>query len=539
MTPHEGSHAMTPTRCLWLPLILTLATLSGCGGDSSSGPNSPAPSQQPTDFDRPEPGLQGQIPMAAQLSGDSAGGYRKGLRLVGQNTILDRGANFSMAWVDDCAYVTTTSPGQIFGPLASPYADPQYNPLNGMAVIDAADPENPRLVDILQSPAMLAPHESLQASQQRKIIVATRGGGTAFDVYDASNCRKPVLKATINIGAGLTLAQIPLLQAILDPVFSALPGGLDQLDLGLPFQGHALCLSDDGRTAYATSSISTNAVIDLDDIANPKVIQLFAPAAHDCGLNPGGDRLYLAQFGFVSLGMGLPNGPAVGQNGLGVYDVSALHNRTVGMAPLLIAPAPPQLGFLGWTNIADGEAPTAGSHTARWFRNGGRTYLYSSDEWPTAGVCPWAHGRILDITDETRPVKVSDITLEVNDVANCLQTEIDSANYSAHYVGFDDVNNATTMFTTHYTGGLRVWDIHDPAKPKEIAYWHPVPNPNTPTVPLSEFFGSSGSRWDAVPTYVRYRPETGHIWIASYSAGFQILEFTQSAGPTAPKPTGP
>ncbi|MGB1580530.1 MAG: hypothetical protein ACPHER_03365, partial [Nevskiales bacterium] len=178
------------------------------------------------------------------------------------------------------------------------------------------------------------------------------------------------------------------------------------------------------------------------------------------------------------------------------------------------------------------------SHTARWFKQGDKTYVYSSDEWPTAGVCPWAHSRIIDITDETNPVKVSDIVLEVNKVENCLQTESDIANYSAHYVGFDDVNNATTLFMTYYTGGLRVWDIRDPANPYEIAYWHPAPNTNVPTIFLSEGFGSSGDRWDAVATYVRYRPETGHIWIAGYSSGFQILEFTESAGPTAPRPTG-
>ena len=55
--------------------------------------------------------------------------------------------------------------------------------------------------------------------------------------------------------------------------------------------------------------------------------------------------------------------------------------------------------------------------------------------------------------------------------------------------------------------------------------------------PEAQFISINAARWDAVPTYVRYRPETGHIWIASYSAGFQILAFTPSAGPTAPKPT--
>ena len=120
---------------------------------------------------------------------------------------------------------------------------------------------------------------------------------------------------------------------------------------------------------------------------------------------------------------------------------------------------------------------------------------------------------------------------------NCLDTLPDAANYSAHYVGFDDKFNATTLFMSYYAGGLRVWDIRDPSNPYEIAYWHPAPNPNTPDIFASAAFGSSSDQWDAVATYVRYRPETGHIWIAGYSSGFQILEFTESAGPTAPRPT--
>ncbi|MGJ8668684.1 MAG: LVIVD repeat-containing protein [Oceanococcus sp.] len=510
--------------CSLAYLLISLCLISACG---DSGTNGGSGTGGATDQDILETGLQGQVPLADQLSGVAAQGYRKGLRLVGQNSILDRGANFSMAWLDDCAYVTTTSPGQIFGPTSSPYIDPQYSPLNGMAVIDAADPTNPKLLDILQSPAMIAPHESLHANQARHIIVGTRGGGTAFDIYDAKDCRNPVLKATINIGVGITLPPLP-----------DLPGGLGTIDQGLPFMGHALCITDDGMTAYATSSAQSNAVIDLTDIENPSLIQLYAPASHDCGLNPDGTRLYQANFGFVSLGLGLPNGPAVGQNGLLILDVSGFQDRSTPPSPLMFGTTPPQVGFLGWTNLLEGEAPSAGSHTARWFKNGGRTYLYSSDEWPTSGVCPWAHGRIIDITDETNPIEVADITLEVNQLENCLTTELDIANYSAHYVGFDDVNNATTLFTTHYSAGLRVWDIHDPANPVEIAYWHPAPNPNTPTVFLSEGFGSSADRWDAVATYVRYRPETGHIWIAGYSSGFQILEFTDSAGPTVPKPTG-
>lgn len=514
----KRSFARAPRYAILLAALLATACGHSSHPDGDGGAGS-------TKGDILETGLQGQVPLADQLSGAAAQGYRKGLRLVGQNTIMNRGANFSLAWLDDCAYVTTTSPGQIFGPSSSPYIDPQYDPLNGMAVIDASNPKKPVLVSILQSDAMLAPHESLQANQARHIIVGTRGGGTAFDVYDASDCRHPVLKSSITIGLGIGPVTLP----------TAVPGIGTTLDAGSVFFGHALCITDDGKTAYATSSAQSNAVIDLTDLENPKLIQLFAPAAHDCGTSPDGNRLYLATFGFVSAGVGLPNGPSVGQNGLLILDTTGVQNRTVESTPLLFGLAPPMVGFLGWTNVTDGEAPSAGSHTARWFRNHGRTYVYSSDEWPTAGVCPWSHSRIIDVTDEANPVKVADIRLEVDDIANCLTTEIDNANYSAHYVGVDDVNEATTLFMTYYSAGLRVWDIHDPANPKEIAYYHPAPVADVPSVPFSAEFGASASNWDAVPTYVRWRPETGHIWIASYTAGFQILEFTDSAGPTAPK----
>ncbi|MGQ0530563.1 MAG: hypothetical protein ACT4PG_12290 [Panacagrimonas sp.] len=222
-----------PLRALW-PALLSCVVLAACGESSPHGSNVPdeiGPSGLARADDLPETGLQGQVPLADQNSGHAALGYRKGVKLVGHNTIMNRGANFSTAWLDDCAYVTTTSPAQISGPASSPYLEPQFNPLNGMAVIDAVDPKNPKLLKILQSPAMLAPHESLQANQARRIIVATRGG-TAFDVYEEQDCRNPVLKASINIGVGLTLPPLP-----------GLPGGIGTIGQGLGFGGHALCIS--------------------------------------------------------------------------------------------------------------------------------------------------------------------------------------------------------------------------------------------------------------------------------------------------------
>lgn len=504
------------------PLMILLAVMTaltlGCSGSLSSGDSdnglsgfsAEGSSVEGQREDAPETGLQGQVPRADMQSGRAAEGYRLGVRAVGLNTILDRGANFSMAWIGDCAYVTTASPSQLGG-QASPYSDPSFNPLNGMAVIDVADPTNPILLDIIQSEAMLAPHESIQANEQRGIIVATRSGSPTFDVFDASDCRNPQFLASIQI------TENPLPST--GPV-SPTNG----------YTGHALCLSHDGMTAVATSTAQLNAVIDLSDPANPQVLNTFMPAAHDCGFSPDDDRLYLALFGFVHFGIVLPGGPAVGRNGIAIYDFSDFTNRVPN-------PTLTEVGSIGWNNTDEDQTPSAGSHTVRWFQNGGRTYLYSSDEWPSSGNCPWAHARIIDITDETNPVEVSDIQLEVQQTINCPAVTPDGANYSAHYVGIDDIFNATTLFTTNYAAGMRVVNISDPANPVEIGYFHPAPNPNAGPVTGGNGFGSSGAEWDAMPSYVRFRPETGHIWAVGFSSGFFVLELTDTAGPMAPRTT--
>lgn len=530
--------------------VVAVLALLACGGNKAA----PSPPGEAQGGDRLEPGLQGQIPLSAQLSGDSAGGYRKGLRLVGGNDILRRGANMQLAWIGDCAYVTTTSGQQLFGLSDTPYVFPMDFMLNGMAVIDASNPRQPELVDILQSPVMLRPHESLQAHAGRRIIVATSSFGTLLEIWDASDCRRPVLRTTLNLATGLDLP--------LDALDPALNG-----NLGQQFAGHALCLSPDGRMAYATGEPISNVAVDLSDLNHPRVLSIFTPAAHDCGVSPDGQRLYLAAFSgliFGTTGTGLslltstagttldalaefgaPSGVTDlladyegDQNLVGGYDPqlgSTFSGLIIADVSDFHAGRPqPQIGTVGlleWTPLSENENPNAGSHTTREFRRNGRRYLYSSDEWPLAGefiACPWGHGRIIDITDEADPVEVADIALEVHDPLNCAQTSLDLVNYSAHYVGIDNPDDARLLFTTWYGAGLRVHDISDPTQPVEIAYWHPAPLGDVALAGSSFAFGATPT-WDAVTSYVRYRPETGHIWISAVNAGFQILELTASA----------
>ena len=488
---------------------------------ASTAPN-PGSSALPSSTDVLEDGVSGEIPVVDQVDQKSALGYHRGIAIVGTNPISKRGSNFALAWVGHCAYVTTTSALQLFGVNEQPYVAPSSNALNGMAVIDVSNPSQPQLVNILQSPAMLDPHESLQGNDARHIVIATSSMGNNFDVYDASDCAHPVLKSTITIGLGTNAAQT---------------------SQGITFRGHAMCVSPDGTMAYATGTPFNNAAIDLTDLAHPVVKELFVQAAHDCDVSPDGNRLYLAVYGgalFGTAGLLLsPTGaildsadddlPPYGTdnfNGLLILDSSQFQAHAA-------SPKFAMVGQLQWTPEGENESPLAGSHTARYFLSNGHPFLYSSDEWPTIGACPWAHGRIIDIGDETAPTKAADIVLGVQEYANCATTAADGANYSAHYAGIDNVADAKLLFTTEYAGGLRAYDISNPYKPAEIAYYHPAPIQNEPLSAGSQVFGSNGGGWEAVPPYVHYDRNTGNIWISGYTTGFSVVHLSSSAGPIA------
>src|SRR5262249_22366896 len=145
--------------------------------------------------------------------------------------------------VDSCGYFSTSGgPGQ-------------KHP--GVVVVDASDRKHPQASTYLDSPAMLRPNEGLDAV--KKVIGAievTTSGGTilppatanlaaSFDLYDATDCRKPVLRSSIKI-----------------------PG----------FVAHAGRFAPDGRTFYTTSATYTGqpsekdgfVAIDTSDVSNAK-----------------------------------------------------------------------------------------------------------------------------------------------------------------------------------------------------------------------------------------------------------------------------
>ena len=188
------------------------------------------------------------MPLADQLSGDAALGYRCNLRQIGSTDIGLRGQNFQLAWYRDCAYVSTIGIQAVTGAAGEP--DPA---LDGIAALDASDPTAPELTDVVKSPVAKSSHEALEVNPKRGLLVTTQGGLVAqyLEVYDVSDdCRHPEF--------------------------------LGRYDAGIPIF-HGLRVSDDGRTVYATDTFGFTGVgqimhaVDISDPRHPTRLLTWDP----------------------------------------------------------------------------------------------------------------------------------------------------------------------------------------------------------------------------------------------------------------------
>ena len=433
--------------------------------------------------DRPEPGLQGQVPKANQ-GDDSRQGYRCGLREVGRQNILNRGGNYGHAWVADCAYVTT----------AFAEEDP-----GGTAVIDVSKPSDPKLVKILTSPGSIDAVETIHGREGdgRKVLVAADYDGNVIDVYDASDCRNPKLMTSYETTYNI----------------------------------HNITLSYDTKTLWIASALPISdsnqpyphiIAVGLEDLSQPK--ELFRGRMDDhlpSGANPtplGVHRLDVSEDGnrvYAGLISGSVLLPAVkpllsAEPDVAIFDSSAIQNRGED--------------GLKFVSQFDGSW-----HGPRWFKRAGKTYLVSGDEAITntapASYCGGPFPTTADITDEQDPKPIGAFEMEINRMENCPAAMEDELLYSTHYTDIDDPRDTRLGLFPMYNAGLRVADLSDPANPKEIAYFNPAPGLDTI---FGNTYGPQGDKIDLSGSNVRYKADTGHIWFVSMTSGFHVVEFTNT-----------
>jgi hypothetical protein len=440
----------------------------------SDAPFGPEPSLTPTPKadcgpgSRPETGLQGRVSPEDHESGRAAQGFTCNTALVGSyakpNATGTVGGFKVERYVDaaghDCAYYDTTLL----------YPTNVLDQEGGVNVLDMADPTQPVLTARLITPAMDTPHESLVLSQARGLLVAVAGNLATnvgqIDIYDVSkDCRHPELKSTTPVG----------------------------------FLGHESGLAPDGRTFYSASpGTDTLVAVDISNPSAPVPISFGNYNSHGLSISADGNRAYVAGT----------------DTGLIILDTSEVQSRAL---PAQMK----EITRLQWHSMSIPQ--NAIPITIK-----GRPYLVEIDEFGAQSEV--GAGRIIDIADETHPRVLSNLRLEVHQPENFATTANDNGaqnpvqGYAGHYCNVPTRVDPEIVACSMILSGLRVFDIRDPAQPREIAYFNA---PVTPRIVPPVGVNPPPSNWAmASPSFV---PERDEIWYSDGLSGFYAVRLTGAA----------
>jgi hypothetical protein len=167
-----------------------------------------------------------------------------------------------------------------------------------------------------------------------------------------------------------------------------------------------------------------------------------------------------------------------------------------------------------------------------------------------AGMPPYPMARIIDISNETRPKIVSRLGLETHDPANCAKVLPDLVGlgiftYGSHYCSVDNKRHATTLACGYFNSGVRVFDIRNPRRPKEIAYYNPAgkttASPGSNHLTTSQYV-PGGPDWCSAQVHLRISEDHGRqgmLWTTCQDNGLLTLKFENGVWPFEDSATPP
>ncbi len=414
-----------------------------------------------------EPGIQGRVPAGAAEQGLSCNadligrqGTSGGFKV---HRYVDRAGH-------ECAFYDTA----LLFPTNALKLDGSSQ---GVAVLDMSNPNKPVQTASLTELPMMSPHESLALNSKRGLLAAVLGNPSTYpglvSIYDVSqDCRKPVLQSTAPVAR----------------------------------LGHESGFSEDGNTFYATgTAVKTISAIDVSDPRQPKNIWQGNIVSHGMSLSPDGNRAYLAD----------PDGQLL------TLDTSQIQARRPN-------PQVREVSRLTWKSASIPQ-------NAMPFTSGGKPYVLEFDEY-TAGTTGGGNpdevgaGRIIDMSDERAPRSIAQIRLQVNQPADHAAARNDPGasspvqGYAAHYCDLDSRVDPKLVACSFIASGLRVFDISDLTKPKEIAYFV------APTKPRAENGYSASSFAMSKPAIVPARRE---VWYSDGGTGFYNVRIDSRVWPAS------
>ena len=422
----------------------------------------------------PLTGVQGRVPASAINSPADANGYTCNLSVVAHQ---GKWGGFKvLRYIDthghECAFYDTA----LLYPLN---AVQLASSGDGVAVLDMSNPSHPVQTDMLTSLPMLSPHESLSLNPRRGLLAAVLGNpATApglVSIYDASqDCRHPVLDSTALVARF----------------------------------GHEGNFSPDGNTFYAAgTAVKSVTAIDVTDPKQPHAIWQGNEYSHGLTLSDDGNRAYVAD-------------PMNGQ--LLILDTSQIQARKPN-------PQVSEISRLTWNtaSIPQNAIPMT-IH--------GHPYILEFDEYAfrfNGSAPPGTVGaaRIIDIADERHPRVVSNLRLAVDQPAEHQAAAGDPGatspvqGYAAHYCNIPREVDPGIVACSFIASGLRVFDIHDPLHPREIAYY---------VAPASHKFENLMDGSNFAMSKPAFAPERREVWYTDGTSGFYVLRLSPSVWPDAP-----
>lgn len=426
---------------------------------------------------RPETGRQGRVPLAEFTSGRAARGYTCNLTDIGHEG--SSGGFQVHRYVDkarhECAFYD--------GTLLFPSNEAAMKD-SGVVVLDMKDPAHPVRTAVLNTLAMRTPHESFHLNAKRGLLAAVAGGPATqagvVDVYDASaDCRHPVLKSSTPFG----------------------------------ILGHEGAFSPDGNTFWASTTADRGlSAIDVTNPALPVLLYHGTDALHGLSISDDGRRAYFAD---VQNGVTQNYAQEIthGGGGLRVMDISQVQDRVA-------VPQLTEVGYVTWPEVTIPQSTIPVTIKGKkmlveFDEYDSNTTAYSPDE-NVGGV------RIIDISDEAKPKVVSRIRLAVwersarADQAGDPGASSGTQGYAAHYCATPQRLEPGILACSTIASGMRVFDIRDPRRPREVAYAnHPA---------------AGGGYAMSSPAFVPSRRE---VWYADGSSGFWVERLSPAAWPTA------
>jgi hypothetical protein len=522
--PHGGQFKSVRFALIALSCVALSALSAGSFGDEQEDHAAPltVPKAACGPNDHPETGLQGQVPAALRATGFK--GFNCNLELIGQSR--GDGANWQSTEFRDehhhvCAYHGTS------------FSTANRTHL-GVPVIDITEARDPTPTGYLTTTSMLDPWESLKVNERRQLLAADNGhnggGGPEIDIYDVSgDCRTPQLLATVAVGKADGSTGLPL-----------------------PVIGHEGAWAPDGLTYYGGDLRNAQYyAVDTTDPTRPALITAWKPGisnVHGMSISDDGNRGYFVSLGF-STGAALTDPTVPATNGLLIYDLSEVQARAPN----------PQVRLISKLLWKDGSVA---QHTIPVKIDGHPYVIFVDEGGPAggtsaaqqaaacaAGMPPFPLARIIDIRDETKPTIVSRLALEIHNPANCAKVQPDLAGlsiftYGSHYCSVDNKHHATTLACGYFNSGIRVFDIRNPQRPKEIAYYNPAgqttvsPGSNHP---IANNFVPGGPDWCSAQVHLHvpdgHGPAT--LWTTCQDNGLLMLKFENHVWPFEDSSTPP